>query len=135
MEQETTVPASVDSTTPTGIELVTCYVDDYQKGYDFYHGVLGLEKGSDMGDNACYFKLGEDSGLYLEGGNQPIESGTKNVRASFVLKVGSAGALFEKLRAAGAPIVQSQPMNMGGDQYWFQFSDPAGNILEAVGGA
>jgi len=25
-------------------------------------------------------------------------------------------------------------MDMGGEQYWFQFYDPAGNILEALGG-
>jgi hypothetical protein len=50
------------------------------------------------------------------------------------MKVGSAFALFDKLRDAGSPIVQAQPMNMGNDQYWFQFSDPAGNILEVVGG-
>jgi predicted enzyme related to lactoylglutathione lyase len=135
MEQETAASATTDNMTLTGIEFVACYVDDFAKGYEFYHSVLGLEKLYDMGENACYFKLGESSGLYIEGGNQPVESGTKKVRASFVLGVGSAGALFAKLRAAGVPVVQAEPMNMGNDQYWFQFSDPAGNILEVLGGA
>jgi len=132
MEQET-APATTGNTTLTGIELVACYVDDFQKGYEFYHDLLGLEKQYEMGDNACYFKLGESSGLYLEGGNQPAGAGVKSVRASFVLGVGSVRALFEKLRAAGVPIVQADPMSMGNDQYWFQFSDPAGNVLEALG--
>ena len=130
MEQETAAPTSVDNTALNGIELVTCYVDDFQKGYEFYNGLLGLEKQYEMGDNACYFKLGETSGLYLEGGNQPAESGVKKARASFVLGVGSAGAFFNKLRAAGVPIVQGEPMSMGNDQFWFQFSDPAGNLLK-----
>ena len=59
----------------------------------------------------------------------------KKTRPSFVLGVGSARALFDKLRQAEVPIVQSEPMNMGNEQYWFQFSDPAGNILEVLGGA
>jgi len=134
MEQEMTTPAAVDNTALTGIELVTCYVDDYQKAYEFYNGLLGLVKQFDMGENACYFRLGESSGLYLEGGNDPVSVGTDNVRASFMVGVGSAHAFFTKLQTAGVPIVQEKPMNMGNDQYWFQFSDPAGNILEALGG-
>lgn len=135
MEQEATTSTSAGNTTLMGIELVTCYVDDYQKAYDFYNGLLGLEKQYDMGEQACYFKLGESSGLYLEGGNAPASAGAGKVRASFVFGVGSAGAFFNKLKEAGVPTVQEKPMNMGNDQFWFQFSDPAGNLLEALGGA
>src|SRR3954466_10550694 len=105
MDQESATSAAIDNSTLTGIELVACYVDDFQKGYDFYSGLLGLEKLYEMGANACYFKLGENSGLYLEGGNQPSESGAKRVRASFVFAVGSTGALFDKLKSAGVSIV------------------------------
>lgn len=136
MEQDNTA-AIADATALTGIELVACHVDDFAKGMEFYGGLLGLEKQFDMAANTCFFKLGENCGLYLEGGNEapaPGTSGTTRVRASFAFAVRSAGALFAKLQAAGVPIVQKEPMDMQNGQYWFQFSDPAGNILEALGG-
>ena len=55
------------------------------------------------------------------------------VRVAFVFHVESASALHAKLKEAGVKFVHEEPMHMGGDNYWFQFFDPAGNILEAVG--
>jgi hypothetical protein len=32
-------------------------------------------------------------------------------------------------------MIHEAPEHMGADKYWFQFRDPAGNILEVLGGA
>jgi hypothetical protein len=31
-------------------------------------------------------------------------------------------------------IAQNEPMDMGQGDFWFQFYDPSGNILEVLGG-
>ena len=114
--------------------FVSSYVADFPAAYRFYSDVLGLEKEFDMGSAACFFKLGADSGLYLQGGNTPAPVDEKSIRSSFTLKVASASAFYAKLQEAGVRFVQNEPMNMGSDNYWFQFYDPAGNILEVLGG-
>lgn len=126
--------ASPDTSAITGIAFVSVYVDDFQAAYAFYADLLGLEKQYDMGSNSCFFKLGTDWGLYLEGGNNAQEVTPKSVRGTFTLSVPSAGALFTKLSEAGVSIIQQKPMDMGQGDFWFQFRDPSGNIIEALGG-
>jgi predicted enzyme related to lactoylglutathione lyase len=125
---------NVGPATVSGVAFVSSYVDDFPTCYRFYSEVLGLEKEFDMGTAACFFKLGADSGLYLQGGGAPAPVTEKSIRATFTLKVASASALYEKLRAADVRFVQGEPMDMGSNNYWFQFHDPAGNILEVLGG-
>ena len=126
--------SSVDqeSTTLSGVAFVSAYVDDFEQGYNFYANVLGLEKQYDMGEQACFFKLGENHGLYLQGSNKPRESHPSTARATYTLSVASASAFFAKLKAANVPTVEEQPMAIG-EWYWFQFYDPAGNLLEVLG--
>jgi predicted enzyme related to lactoylglutathione lyase len=126
---------STSGSTIEAISFVSAYVDDYERAYRFYSETLGLEKSFDMSESSCFFKLGADGGLYLEGGNAAIEMYSKSVRSAFTLKVGSASALFRKLRDAGTEMIHTAPEHMGNEHYWFQFRDPAGNILEALGGA
>lgn len=118
----------------TGIAMGTVYVDDYDAAFAFYHDLLGLEKQFDTGPKACYFRITDEVGIYLEGGNSPAAVTTTSVRAAFVLSVESAFALHAHLLAAGVRCMQATPMDMGGGLHWFQFYDPAGNILEALGG-
>jgi predicted enzyme related to lactoylglutathione lyase len=119
---------------PKGLAFVSAYVDDFDKAFTFYSGVLGLEKQYDMGPKACFFKLGKDWGLYLEGGSTLRATDPKSSRASFTLSVDSAGAFFQRLKEAGVETIQAEPMDMGQGDYWFQFRDSSGNILEALGG-
>lgn len=133
-EQPTPAAATSSQSAITGIAFVSAYVDDYQAAYAFYADLLGLEKQFDMGPDSCFFKLGSDLGLYLEGGNNAQEVTPKSVRGAFTLSVPSAGALFAKLSEAGVPIIQQKPMDMSQGNFWFQFRDPSGNILEALGG-
>jgi predicted enzyme related to lactoylglutathione lyase len=117
-----------------GLAFASVYVDDFERAYEFYDGVLGLEKEYDMGSAACFFKLPDDTGLYLQGKNKTASYAEDTMRAAFVFSVESAGATHERLKAAGVRFIHAEPMDMGGEQYWFQFYDPAGNILEALGG-
>ena len=117
-----------------GLAFASVYVDDFERAYEFYAGVLGLEKEYDMGSAACFFKLPDDTGLYLQGKNKTASYAEDTMRAAFVFSVESAGATHERLKAAGVRFIHAEPMDMGGEQYWFQFYDPAGNILEALGG-
>jgi predicted enzyme related to lactoylglutathione lyase len=117
-----------------GLAFASVYVDDFEKAYRFYADALGLEKQYDMGSAACFFKLPDNTGLYLQGKNRSASYSEDTMRTAFVFSVESAGATFERLRTAGVRFIHPGPRHMGGEQYWFQFYDPAGNILEALGG-
>lgn len=118
-----------------GLAFASVYATDFQRAYRFYSEALGLEKQFDMGDLACFFALPDDTGLYLQGGNDASEISADSQRAAFVFAVASAGQMYARLEAAGAAFVHEAPVHMGGENYWFQFTDPDGNILEAVGPA
>ncbi len=117
-----------------GLAFASVYVDDFEKAYRFYAEVMGLEKEYDMGSAACFFKLPDNTGLYLQGKNKSASYSEDTMRAAFVFSVESAGATHERLKAAGVKFIHTEPKHMGGDNYWFQFYDPAGNILEVLGG-
>jgi predicted enzyme related to lactoylglutathione lyase len=117
-----------------GLAFASVYVDDFEKAYRFYAEVLGLEKEYDMGSAACFFKLPDNTGLYLQGKNKTASYSEDTARAAFVFSVASAAATYERLKGAGVRFIHAEPRHMGGDNYWFQFYDPAGNILEALGG-
>ncbi len=119
-----------------GLAFVAVYADDYEKAFDFYQNVLGLKKEFDMGTIACFFGLGEDSqwGLYLQGGNKPIDYDKESMRTAFVLTIESANELFNKLKKHNIKTVQEKPIDMGQGDFWFQCFDPCGNIIEFLGG-
>ncbi len=117
-----------------GLAFASVYVDDFGRAFEFYEKVLGLEKEYDMGSAACFFKLPDNTGLYLQGKNKSASYKEDTMRAGFAFSVESAGATYDRLKAAGVGFIQNEPRHMGGEQYWFQFFDPAGDILEALGG-
>ena len=116
-----------------GVAFASVYVDDFLTAYEFYTEVLGLAKLYDMGTEACFFGLSDDTGLYLQGGRAPAEYAAHTMRSAFVFAVDSAGATYDRLREAGVQFIHDRPQHMGGDNYWFQFYDPSGNVLEALG--
>ena len=123
----------MDKTAIKDIAFGSIYTDDFQTAYKFYKEVIGLEKEFDMGDLACFFKLGE-KGLYLQGGNKKQEYSMETMHASFTLIVESASAMYAKLKAVGIKFVHQEPMQMGPEDYWFCFYDPTGVIVEILGG-
>lgn len=133
---ENPVPSPTTPTSPSliGVTFVAAYVDDFERAFAFYNGLLGLEKSFDMGPSSCFLKITDDVGFYLEGGNTSASTSPKSVRASFGLTATSVAAVFARLRDAGVRIVhENGPVDMGGGQVWFQCYDPAGNLIEIVG--
>lgn len=116
-----------------GVSFVSVYVDDFEKAYEFYSEVLGFVKAFDMGEKACYLEMSEDMGLYLQGGNKPVEYAMNTMRCSFTMSVESVSEMFEYLSDAGVRIVQDEPVAMGEELFWFVFYDPCGNMLEVLG--
>ena len=115
---------------------VVVYVDDIHSAIDFYSRILGLKPYGEPEGNSCFFTVGDNpNGLYLEGGYMRRDLDERSARLSFMLSVNSALNLFERLKAESVRLVHESPKQMGKNAYWFQFYDPAGNILEAVGGA
>jgi predicted enzyme related to lactoylglutathione lyase len=124
----------MDNTKIKSIGMGSVYAVDYKASYVFYNGLLGLHDVMPMGDNACYFRLSEQQGLYLAGSHKPSAGDYETTRTTFTLDIGSAGAMYEKLNKAGIKIVQTEPVEMGPDMFWFQCYDPSGNIVEFLGG-
>lgn len=117
------------------MSFVSVYVDDFSKAVEFYGEVLGLEKSYDAGPDSCFFSVGGNRyGLHVAGGARPRKTKPEDCHASFVLIVESAAALHQRLRLNFVPVVQEEPVDRGEGDYWFQFPDPAGNLLEALGG-
>ena len=122
------------ATRVNGIGFVTAFVDDFDEAFRFYTDVLGFENSQPMGPTACYFVFPNDTGMYLVGGNTRHEPAAKSVRMTFALEVESAGELFTRAKAAGLTGLPDEPMQMNDEVIWFQLQDPAGNMIEIVGG-
>lgn len=118
----------------SGIAMASVYAREYDESFRFYHDVLGLQKWSPMGENACYFHLPDERGLYLIGGRTLIGASYHTVRTTFAFTVPSASAVFAVLQAAGVETVQETPMDMGQGFWWFECYDPSHNIVEFLGG-
>ena len=118
-----------------GTGFVVSYVDDFEPNFKFYSGVLGMEKSFEMTEQECFFRIGENKfGLLLCGGYKSRLNTGEFVQASYILKTESASAMHAHLKAHGAKIVQDAPVDMGENDFWFQFFDPAGNMLQMLGG-
>jgi predicted enzyme related to lactoylglutathione lyase len=119
--------------TVKSINFASIYVDDYQKSFEFYTKHFGYEVKHPMGENASWGKAGE-AAIYIEGGNKISELTEKSVRTSVVFNVTSTSKFYNQLKSDNVSLIHSEPQHMGSDDYWFQFRDPAGNILEILGG-
>lgn len=126
---------SPDAAKISGLWFVTVYVDDFAKAVEFYQDILALEKSHQPESDACFFGVGANThGLFLQGGARAKTTKPEDSHASFVLTVESASALFQRLRMNGVKTVQEEPMDRGEGDFWFQFYDPANNLLEVFGG-
>lgn len=122
------------ATAVAGVGFVTAFVEDFPTAFMFYTEVVGLSNPAPMGPHACYFMFPNGTGMYLIGGNARRASESKSARMTFALEVKSAGELFVKLKSLGIMPVQEEPMEMNDEVIWFQVQDPAGNLIEIMGG-
>lgn len=127
-------PAAIKS-----VGMVSIYADDFDRTMKFYVNTLGLTDVQPMGERACYIRFGRTAdgnpyGMYIIGGKKPApEYDPQASRTTFAFEVQSAGTLFGILRDAGVILLQDEPMDMGGGWFWFNFLDPAGNVIEILG--
>lgn len=118
----------------TGVGLISCYVEDFQKALPFYMETLGLTDWNPMGSQAGAFTVSDETTLFVIGGKNPSSLDRNSVRCTFAFSVDSVSAFTDRLKQAGAELVFEPPMQMNDETWWIQFHDPAGNLLEAIGG-
>jgi predicted enzyme related to lactoylglutathione lyase len=115
----------------TGLATAGVQVENYKEGLCFYETYLGFEKKQDMGDEACWGKIG-DMGLYIEGGAKPKATEIPDSRITLILSTENITTFFDKLKKLGVTLDEDLKPLTGG-KFWFRFRDSSGNILEAAG--
>ncbi|GGW57947.1 lyase [Streptomyces griseoloalbus] len=127
------------------MRLAQCFiaVDDHDKALAFYRDVLGLEVRNDVGfEGMRWVTVGspeQDAEIVLEppAANPDASPGDKQAMAELLAKGMLRGvnftttdcdALFERVRAAGADVLQ-EPVDQPYGVRDCAFRDPAGNML------
>ncbi|GGV66776.1 VOC family protein [Streptomyces griseoloalbus] len=131
--------------TGNDVRLAQCFiaVDDHDKALAFYRDVLGLEVRNDVGfEGMRWVTVGspeQDAEIVLEppAANPDASPGDKQAMAELLAKGMLRGvnftttdcdALFERVRAAGADVLQ-EPVDQPYGVRDCAFRDPAGNML------
>jgi catechol 2,3-dioxygenase-like lactoylglutathione lyase family enzyme len=122
-----------DQSPVTGLAFPCVYVDDIDAARAFYEKHLGFEVEQTHPDGALFGTIGPCY-LWIGGGYESRETTGRSVRTTTMLQVESTSALLQGLRDDGQTSLQEAPVKMAEDMYWLQFTDPAGNILEVLGG-
>jgi len=115
-----------------GIGVITIYADNYDKAVEFYSKFLGFVLKAKVGENGCWGTMGAVN-IYIEGGNTKVNIQPTSTRSSVALTVASAEATFKEFKTGGVELIHNEPQLVGEEDWWFQFKDPAGNILEIFG--
>jgi predicted enzyme related to lactoylglutathione lyase len=131
--------------TGNDVRLAQCFiaVDDHDKALAFYRDVLGLEVRNDVGfEGMRWVTVGspeQDVEIVLEppAANPDASPGDKRAMAELLAKgmlrgvnftTSDCDALFERVRAAGADVLQ-EPVDQPYGVRDCAFRDPAGNML------
>ncbi|HSM70548.1 MAG TPA: VOC family protein [Anaerolineales bacterium] len=115
------------------LKFACIYVDQLDACKSFYETYLGFQKTADFGPDEIFGTLGEVD-LWMGAGYQRLDGGAKSARATVMFGVTSVGDLFNALKSGQVQIVQDEPVEMQEGVYWLQFVDPAGNVIEVLGG-
>ncbi len=115
------------------LKFLLIYVDELELCQAYYEKYFGFEKTAEFGPGEIYGKAG-DIEMWIGAGYQKNELAEKSVRASVMIGVDSVGALFEQLKVDNQPMIHDQPNAMQPGTFWLQVVDPAGNILDILGG-
>ncbi len=115
------------------LRFALVYVDKLETCKPFYEKYLGFEqlqefrKGEVWGQcGGAFFWMGE--------GYERAATTERSTRASVMIGVKSVGALFKALNDGGERVIHESPVDMGKGSFWLQFADPAGNVIEVLGG-
>jgi predicted enzyme related to lactoylglutathione lyase len=121
------------NTRVTSFKFASIYVDNLDACQKFYETYLGFQKTAEFSPGEIFGNLG-DVEMWMGEGYERIDAGERAARATLVLGVDSVGSLFEALQAGNVKTVQDSPVEMQEGVFWLQFVDPAGNIIEVLGG-
>lgn len=111
------------------------YSEDLKKTVSFYQKYLGFKADETvkMSETEVFGYLGP-VGVWIGGGYKITVADEKDIRATVMLRVKSSHELFAQLKNDEVKLYQSAPIQMREDNWWFQFADNNGNILDVLGG-
>lgn len=125
-----------DSQNPSGItgrvNFLLNYCKDFDRTVAFYQKYFGFKQESEFGPKSIYGNVGY-TGMWIGEFNKENDPSYTTPRVAPMVEVRSARDLFQRLKQDGVKLHFAEPRNMGG-KYWFQFSDPEGNVVEVLGG-
>ena len=111
------------------------YSEDLDTTVSFYQKYLGLvvDESVKMSATEVFGNMGP-VGVWIGGGYKKTNSSDRNIRATVMLRVKSSGELFAAFKKGDVKLYQPSPIQMGQNNWWFQFADNNGNILDVLGG-
>lgn len=120
------------TTTFTGIHFALIYTDKLAPTQAFYEKYFGFEKTDDFSDTEIYGTAGEIE-MWIGSEYKPTKMTEKSTRGTSMFGVESALDLFKAFKKDGVKTVHKKPVEMQPGAFWFQFYDPAGNIIDVLG--
>ena len=117
----------------TKLKFALIYVDTLEPSQRFYEKYLGFKQEQEFRPGEIFGSLGETH-LWMGSGYKSTNTDEKSTRATVMLGVESVGRLFNQLKSGGEKVIQEKPVEMKDGVYWLQFVDPAGNVIEVLGG-
>jgi len=114
------------------MEFALVYASDFSQSITFYEKYFGFTKAYDMPDGSCFGKAGNIN-IWISANYNKVNTNEQSARLSVMFRINSAFKLFEQLTKDQIKIYQTQPQEMQPGNYWFQFEDPSGNIIEVLG--
>ena len=115
------------------LRFVLVYVDELEPCQSYYETYFGFEKTAEFRPGEIYGKLG-DVEMWLGSGYKAHDLGEQGTRVSVMIGVSSVGSLFEHLKSDNQKMIQDAPVEMQPGTFWLQAVDPAGNVLDILGG-
>lgn len=115
-----------------GFAFNLVYADNQGESVKFYAEHFGFKIEKVLPDSSVWGHAGAVA-LWIGGGYRRREQEPDATHTSVFYQVPSVAALYKQLNNAGVRIVQEGPTSAGEGKYWFQFFDPAGNLLEVIG--
>ena len=116
------------------LSFALVYASDRKRSIEFYEKYLSykVDESRKMDGDQVYGQMGP-VGLWIGGGHNKINSSENDTRATVMLQVKSVGDLFSRLKKDGIKVYQEKPIRMSASSFWFQCTDPDGNILDFLG--
>lgn len=116
------------------LEFALIYAKELQSSIHFYQKYFDfkIDPTIKLGPGEVYGLMGS-VGAWIGEGHIVPKSPELMARASVMFRVKEIFDLYQKLLTGGVELIQSAPVMMLPNEYWFQFKDPSGNIIDVLG--